>query len=198
MTSVFAMASSSKTMPVKGKDGKREWSESRERPWEPRELIPTETNKLALLLRVQQKGGWGLECIAPEAFNGQVICRKVKQVTSIEPLSVDLVNDEDIILELPNDALVTQVGQELQKVVEWGRYDVNVSSLMAKRSVIADVTGTWMEMVERFWCQRDKAAQLHKNVQQDRQLLTDLIHCVDKQSRVVNAVRSARSPSLKL
>ena len=62
----------------------------------------------------------GLECIAPEAFNGQVIRRKVKQVTGIEPLSVDLVNDVDVILELPNDALVTRVGQELQKVVEWG------------------------------------------------------------------------------
>ena len=120
MNSVTAMASSSKTTPVKGKEGKREWSESRERPREPRELVPTETNELALLLRVQQKGGWGLECIAPEAFNGQVIRRKVKQVTGIEPLSVDLVNDIDVILELLNDALVTQVGQELQKVVEWG------------------------------------------------------------------------------
>ena len=80
-----------------------------------------------------------------------MICRKVKQVTGIEPLSVDLVNDVDVILELPNDALVTQVGQELQKVVEWGGgYDVDVSSLMAKRSVIADVTGTRTEMVERF------------------------------------------------
>ena len=113
MDSVSAMVSSSKTMPVKGKAGKREWSESRERPQEPRELVPTETNELALLLRVQQKGGWGLECIAPEAFNGQVICQKVKQVTGIEPLSVDLVNDVDVILELPNDALVTRVGQEL-------------------------------------------------------------------------------------
>ena len=76
-------------------------------------MVPTETNELALLLRVQRKGGWGLECIAPEAFNAQVICQKVKQVTGIEPLSVDLVNDVDVILELPNDALVTQVGQEL-------------------------------------------------------------------------------------
>ena len=83
-------------------------------------MVPTKTNELALLLRVQQKGGWGLECIVPEAFNGQVICWKVKQVTGVEPLSVDLVNDIDVILELPNDALVTRVGQELQKVVEWG------------------------------------------------------------------------------
>ena len=44
-------------------------------------------------------------------------------------------------------------------------------------------------MVERFWHQRDEAARLHENVQRDRQLLTDLIHCIDKQSRVVNAVR---------
>ena len=82
MNSVTAMVSSSKTTPVKGKYGKREWSESRERPWEPRELVPTETNELALLLRVQWKGGWGLECIAPEAFNSQVIRWKVKQATS--------------------------------------------------------------------------------------------------------------------
>ena len=186
---VTAMASSSKTTPIKGKEGKREWSESRERLQEPRELVPTETNKLALLLRVQQKGGWGLECIAPEAFNGQVIRWKVKQVTGIEPLSVDLVNDIDIILELPNDALVTQVGQELQKVVEWGGYDVDVSSLMAKWSVIANVAGTWTEMVERFRRQREEATRLHENFQQDRQMLTDLIHRIDEQSRVVNAVR---------
>ena len=51
------MVSSSKTMPVKGKEGKREWSVSRERPQEPEELVPTETNELALLLRVQQKRG---------------------------------------------------------------------------------------------------------------------------------------------
>ena len=183
------MASSSKTTPVKDKEGKREQSESRERPREPRELVPTETNELALLLRVQQKGGWGLECIAPEVFNGQVISQKVKQVTGIEPLSVDLVNDVDVILELPNDALVTQVGQELQKVVECGGYDVDVSSLMVKWSVIADVAGTWTEMVERFRCQREEAARLHENVQRDRQMLTDLIHRIDEQSRVVNAVR---------
>ena len=144
------MASSSKTTCLKGKEGKREWSESRERPWEPRELVLTKTNELALLLRVQQKGGLGLECIAPEAFKSQMVCRKVKQVTGVEPLSVDLVNDKDIILELPKDALVTRVGQELQKVVEWGGYDVDVSSLMAKLSVIADVTGTRTEIVERF------------------------------------------------
>ena len=53
------MASSSKTMPVKGKDGKREWSESRERPREPRELVLTKTKELALLLMVQWKGGGG-------------------------------------------------------------------------------------------------------------------------------------------
>ena len=50
-----------------------------------------------------------------------MICKKVKQVTGVEPLSVDLVNDIDVILELSNDALVTRVGQELQKVVQWGR-----------------------------------------------------------------------------
>ena len=75
---------------------------------------------MALLLRVQRKGGWKLEEIASEAFNGQVIHQEVKQATSTEPLSVDLVNNLDAILELPNNALVTQVGQELQKVIEWG------------------------------------------------------------------------------
>ena len=44
-------------------------------------------------------------------------------------------------------------------------------------------------MVERFRCQREEAAQLHENIQRDCQLLTDLIHRIDKQSRVVNAVR---------
>ena len=44
-------------------------------------------------------------------------------------------------------------------------------------------------MVERFRRQRDEAARLHENVQRDRQLLTDLIHHVDEQTRVVNAVR---------
>ena len=61
-----------------------------------------------------------------------MIQKRVKQATGTEPLSVDLVNDVDAILELPNDALVMQVGQELQKIVEWGGYDVDVSSLMAK------------------------------------------------------------------
>ena len=183
------MVSSSKTTPVKGKDGKRERSVSWERPQEPKELVPTETNDLALLLRVQQKGGWRLESIAPEAFNGQVIRQKVKQVTGIEPLSVDLVNDIDAILKLLNDALVMRVGQELQKIVKWGGYDVGVSSLMAKRSVIVDVAGMWTEMVERLRHQEEEAARLHENVQRDHQLLTDLINCVDEQSRVVNAVR---------
>ena len=115
MNSVTAMASSSKTMPIKVKDGMREQSESRERPREPRELVPTKTNELALLLRVQWKGGWGLECIAPEAFNSQVIHQEVKQVTGIKPLSVDLVNDVAVILELPNDVLVTRVGARVTK-----------------------------------------------------------------------------------
>ena len=59
---------------------------------------------------------------------------------------------------------------------------------MAKQSVIADVAGTWTEMVESFRCQREEAARIHENVQQDRQMLTDFIHRVDEQSRVVNAV----------
>ena len=74
MRSVTSMASSSKTTPVKGKDGKREWSASWERPLEPEELVPTEIHELALLLRVQR---WRLEGIAPETFNGQVIHRKI-------------------------------------------------------------------------------------------------------------------------
>ena len=53
MNSVTAVMSTSKTTPIKGKEGKREWSESRERPLEPRELVPPETNELTLLLRVQ-------------------------------------------------------------------------------------------------------------------------------------------------
>ena len=113
------MASSSKTMPVKSKEGKRERSVSHERPQEFEEVALTETNDSALLSRVQQKEGWRLEGIAPEVFNGQVICRQVKQTTGIEPLSVDLVNDVDAILELLNDALVTRVGQKLQRIVEW-------------------------------------------------------------------------------
>ena len=66
------------------------------------------------------KRGWKLEGIAPEAFNGQVIRRQVKQITGIEPLSIDLVNKVGAILELPGDTLVTRVGQELQRVIEWG------------------------------------------------------------------------------
>ena len=76
----------------------------------------------------------------------------------------------------------------MQKIVEWGGYDVDVSSLMAKWSVIVDVAGMQTEMVERLWHQEEEAAQLHKNVQRDRQLLTDLINHVDEQSRVVNAI----------
>ena len=34
-----------------------------------------------------------------------------------------------------------------------------------------------------------RGAWLHENVQRDRQLLTDLFHHVEEQSRVVNAVR---------
>ena len=78
---------------------------------------------------------------------------------------------------------------ELQKIVEWGGYDVDVSSLMVKLSVIVDVAGTPNEMVERLWHQEEEAARLHENVQRDRQLLTDLINRVDEQSRVVNAIR---------
>ena len=69
-----------------------------------------------------------------------------------------------------------------------GGYDFNVSSLMAKRSVIAEVASTLREMVERFRRQREEATRLHKNVQRDRQMLTDLIHRIDEQSRVVNMV----------
>ena len=43
-------------------------------------------------------------------------------------------------------------------------------------------------MVERFRRQREEAARLHENVQGDCQMLTDLIHRVDEQSGVVNAV----------
>ena len=53
------MVSSSKTTPVKSKEGKRERSTSEERPREIEEVAPTKTNELALLLRVQQKGGGG-------------------------------------------------------------------------------------------------------------------------------------------
>ena len=69
-----------------------------------------------------------------------------------------------------------------------GGYDVDVSSLMAKRSVIFGVARTQMEMVERLQCQEEEAARLHKNVQRDRQLLTNLINHVDEQSRLVDAI----------
>ena len=83
-----------------------------------------------------------------------------------------------------------RVGQELQRVVEWGGYDVDVSSLMAKRSVILDVaTRIQTEMVERLQRQEEEATRLHEHVQRDRQLLTNLIDRVEEQSRLVNALR---------
>ena len=117
-----------------------------------------------------------------------MICQKVKQATSIKPLLVDLVNVVDTIPELPTDALVMRVGQELQRVVEWGSYDVDVSSLMANQSIILDVVRTQTKMVERLCHQEEEATCLHENVQRDWQLLTNLIDCVDKQSRLVDAV----------
>ena len=54
------MASSTKTTPVKGKDGKWEQLVSRERPQEPEGLVPVKTNDLVLLLQVQRKGGGSL------------------------------------------------------------------------------------------------------------------------------------------
>ena len=83
MNSVTAMASSTKTTPVKSIEGKWERSVSSERPQESKDLVPVETNDLALLLWVQRKGGCKLEGIAPDAFNGQVIHWKVKQATGI-------------------------------------------------------------------------------------------------------------------
>ena len=151
------MASSLKMTPVKDKGGKRERSISLERPTGPEELVPSETHKLALLLRVQRAGGWKLEGIAPEVFNGHMIQKRVKQATSTEPLSVDLVNDVDTILELPSHTLVTWVGQELQKIVEWGDYDINVSSLMATRSVILEVAKMQTDMVSRLRLQAEEA-----------------------------------------
>ena len=47
-------------------------------------------------------------------------------------------------------------------------------------------------MVERLRYQEEEAAWLHENIQRDRQLLTDLINRVDKQSRVVNTVRECQ------
>ena len=70
-----------------------------------------------------------------------------------------MVNDLDAILDLPNDALVTCVGQELQRVVEEEGYNVDAISLMGKCSVNLDVAKTWIEMVEWLRCQ-EEAAQL--------------------------------------
>ena len=70
-----------------------------------------------------------------------------------------------------------------------GGYDVDVSSLMAKRSVILDVARTQTEMVERLWHQEEEAARLPDNVQRNYQLLTNLINCIDEQCRLVDAIR---------
>ena len=70
-----------------------------------------------------------------------------------------------------------------------GGYDVDVSSLMAKRSVILDVARTRTEMVDRLQCQEEESTRLQEHVQRDHQLLTNLIDCVEEQSRLVKAVR---------
>ena len=57
---------------------------------------PNRDQLFGIVTKGAEKRGWKLEGIAPEAFNGQVICRKVKQATGIEPLSVDLVNNVDL------------------------------------------------------------------------------------------------------
>ena len=59
MSSVTAMASSSKATPVKGKQGKRERSGSRERPLEPRELIPTKNQQVSIVTKGTTKRGVG-------------------------------------------------------------------------------------------------------------------------------------------
>ena len=41
-------------------------------------------------------------------------------MTGIEPIRAEIVTNLDVVLELSNDALVTQVGREMQEVTEWG------------------------------------------------------------------------------
>ena len=41
-------------------------------------------------------------------------------MTGVEPIQAEIVTDLDVVLEFPNDALVTQVGREMQDVTEWG------------------------------------------------------------------------------
>ena len=123
----------------------------------PEEVVEVETHDLMMILRLKRQGGWGLEGIPLEAFNQQTVKWKVQQVTGIEPLQAEIVTDLDVVLEFPNDALVTQVGQEMQDVTEWGGYDVRVTALMAKRAVVADVAWTRTEMVEHLCHQEAEA-----------------------------------------
>ena len=156
---------------------------SLERPIKPEEETVAETHNLAMILRVKRQGGWGLEGIPVEAFNQQTVKWKVQQVTGIEPIRAEIVTDLDVVLEFPNDALVTQVGREMQDVIEWGGYDVRVTGLMAKKTVVEDVAQTRKEMVERLRRQERDARRVQEAAQQEHVLLTGILARIDEQGR---------------
>ena len=113
----------------------------------------------------------------------------MQQVTGIEPIRAEIVTDLDVVLEFPNDALVTQVGWEMHEVTEWGGYDVRVTSLMAKKAIITDVAQTRTEMVECLRRQEMEAHRAQEAAQQEHVLLTGILARIDEQSRQMDVLR---------
>ena len=113
--------------------------------------------------------GWGLEGIPLEAFNQQTVKWKVQQVTGIEPLRAEIVTDLDVVLELPNDALVTQMGRDMQAITKWG------VALMAKRAVVGDIARTRTKMVECLCRQEAEAHRAQDITQQEHLSLTNIL-----------------------
>ena len=92
---------------------------------------------LTLLLKVVQTSGKPLPV---GSFTARAVAEKVRKLTRFNPIEVEVVSRQDVVLDFDRKVPVIEVAQKMHGPTQWDGMGTNISCLMSmKKSVLSIV-----------------------------------------------------------
>ena len=93
-------------------------------------------SNLSLLLKVVQVCGKPLPV---GSFTAWVVADKVKKLTGHNPVEVEIVSGQDVVLDFEPDVSVVEVAQKMHGPYQWEGMNTNIACLMLTRKSILNI-----------------------------------------------------------
>ena len=124
------------------------------------------SDPLLLLLSVAQADGHALPT---GAYTARILAEQVRTITGSSPVTVNVMNDREAIIELKPDSVVVHVAQALQATRTWDGYLVDITCVISLHHSEMHVIHEWkmahshLQQLENEACHFQSEQQLSQD-----------------------------------